>query len=92
EIVNDQSSRATSGHNIPSTTFSGEKSDPPADHPPPYFAVSLADPDQFTLPEHCPDLVGGKVSVDPTNFTTRVAIHSGPNATTPTKCVSLLDS
>ena len=39
--------------------------EPPADHPPSVFAVSRTDSDRFTLPEHGPDLVGGKVSVDP---------------------------
>ena len=66
--------------------------DPPADHPPSVFAVRNTDPDQFTLPEHGPDLVGGNVSVDPASFTTRVALHCGPYATTRAKCVSLLDS
>ena len=32
------------------------------------------------------------VSVDPATFTTRVALHCGPYATTRAKCVSLLDS
>ena len=86
EIDNDQSSCAT----LPTgpTVNPGDPSEPPADHPPSVFAVSTVDPDQYTLAEHGPDLVGGKVSVDPATFTTRVALHCGPYATTPAKCVS----
>ena len=90
EIDDDQSSCAT--HPSRPTVNSGEPSEPPAYHPPSVFAVSSGDPDQYTLAEHGPDLVGGKVSVDPATFTTRVALHCGPYATTPAKCVSLLDS
>ena len=79
-------------HASRTTVNSGEPLEPPADHPPSVFAVSTVDPDQHTLAEHGPDLVGGKVSVDPATFTTRVALHCGPSATTPAKCVSLLDS
>ena len=90
EIDNDQPS--SDPHASRPTVNSGEPLEPPADHPPSVFAVSTVDPDQHTLAEHGPDLVGGKVSVDPATFTTRVALHCGPSATTPAKCVSLLDS
>ena len=90
EIDADQPS--SDAHPSRPTVTSGEPSAPPADHPPSVFAVSTVDPDQYTLAEHGPDLVGGKVSVDPATFTTCVALHCGPSATTPAKCVSLLDS
>ena len=48
--------------------------------------------DNGYLYEHGPELTGGRVSVDHSDFITAVSIHGGRKATKKYKSVALLDS
>ena len=57
----------------------------------PYAWVDTVENNGY-LHEHGPELTGGKVSVDPSSFTTTVSIHWSRKATKKYKSVALLDS
>ena len=65
-------------------------SDAPADHS--LDVLAVAPGVDLALLEHGPCLIGGISTLDDTSFTTKIAVHNGPNALTSFCCVALLDT
>lgn len=72
----------------------GSPLDAPGDHSTEVLHVASISTGALLSPllEYGPDLVGGTLLVDSSNYTTRVKLHSGPSATSQLSCSALLDS
>ena len=64
----------------------------PDDHAPVVLLVQEQRIDAPHIPEQCPDLIGGVVTMDDATFTTLLALHSGVSTTSRFVCRALLDT
>ena len=67
----------------PPSEFSTCFSDAPADSSPEVLAITPGVGPSLALPGHGPCLVGGIITLDGASFTTKIAVHSGANASRP---------
>ena len=62
------------------------------DHAPEVLLAYTQRVDTRPIPEQCPDLIGGIVTMDEATFTTFLSLSSGVSATSRFKCHALLDA